>query len=156
VRIDEFLRLLHGAKQVSATRWRARCPAHDGKSDSSLAVCAAEDGGVLLHCFGGCTPADVVGALGLKMGDLFAEKRDSTTATAAREKAGALGRYQKLSHEMHVLLQVVDARIASHTLEGDSKFRETRPDWRPYPSESWEREVKAASTIHSLLEKIYA
>lgn len=49
--------------------WTACCPAHDDKSPS-LAV-REEGGKVLLHCFGGCSVSDVVGALGMEMTDLF-------------------------------------------------------------------------------------
>lgn len=155
MRINEFLPLLHGAKQVSAGRWRAKCPAHSGNSDSSLAVRAAENGDVLIHCFGGCPASSIVEAMGLKLVDLFAEARDTATAEAARGKGAQLAAYDRLLHELYVLLPVVEARVASRRLEGDQKFRESRPDWCPYPGESWEREIQAASTIHSLLEKIY-
>lgn len=49
--------------------WTACCPAHDDKSPS-LAI-REEGGKVLLHCFGGCEVAAVLGALGMEMTDLF-------------------------------------------------------------------------------------
>ena len=54
--------------------YTACCPAHDDKSPS-LAI-REEDGKVLLHCFGGCSVSDVVGALGMEMTDLFPPKTD--------------------------------------------------------------------------------
>ena len=53
--------------------WTACCPAHADKNPS-LAI-REEGGKVLLHCFGGCTPSDVVGALGMDMTDLFPPKQ---------------------------------------------------------------------------------
>jgi hypothetical protein len=53
--------------------WTARCPAHDDKGPS-LAVKAADDGRVLLHCFAGCDVHSVVGAVGMDIGDLFPPK----------------------------------------------------------------------------------
>jgi len=50
--------------------WTAQCPAHEDKSPS-LSVREAEDGRVLVHCFGGCAVHDVVGAVGMDMNDLF-------------------------------------------------------------------------------------
>ena len=50
--------------------WRARCPNHQGKSDTSLSLTPADDR-VLIHCHGACAPEDVVHALGLTMADLF-------------------------------------------------------------------------------------
>lgn len=51
----------------------ACCPAHDDKSPS-LAVRETQDGRVLLHCFGGCSVEDVLGAIGLEISDLFPEQ----------------------------------------------------------------------------------
>lgn len=52
--------------------YTACCPAHDDKSPS-LAI-REEDGKVLLHCFGGCSVSDVVGAIGMDLTDLFPPK----------------------------------------------------------------------------------
>ena len=49
--------------------WTACCPAHDDKSPS-LAI-KDEGGKVLLKCFGGCSVAEIVGAVGMEMTDLF-------------------------------------------------------------------------------------
>jgi RecA-family ATPase len=52
-------------------RVSALCPAHDDGSPS-LSVGPRRDGkGVVLHCHAGCSTEDVLGALGLSMGDLF-------------------------------------------------------------------------------------
>ena len=50
--------------------WTARCPAHDDKSPS-LAIRFKPDGRVLMHCFGGCSVDEVLGAIGLDINDLF-------------------------------------------------------------------------------------
>jgi len=50
--------------------WMACCPAHEDRSPS-LSVKELQDGRILMHCFGGCGTDDVLGALGLAMGDLF-------------------------------------------------------------------------------------
>lgn len=60
-------------------RYTASCPAHPDKSPS-LALRELDDGRILLHCFGGCSTDEVLGALGLDMNDLFPEKLDSSTA----------------------------------------------------------------------------
>lgn len=60
--------------------WIARCPAHDDKS-ASLSV-ADKDGRVLIHCFAGCSPHDVLTSAGLNMQDLF-ERHDFATMTRA-------------------------------------------------------------------------
>lgn len=48
------------------------CPAHADRKEASLSV-KAEDGKLLLYCFAGCRPEDVIAALGLEWSDLFAE-----------------------------------------------------------------------------------
>ena len=55
-------RLVEGLRaRRSASGWTARCPAHDDRTPS-LSI-GWRDGRVLLHCFGGCTQADVIDAL---------------------------------------------------------------------------------------------
>jgi len=68
--IDNILAQLHKVRQRQPGQWSACCPAHDDKSPS-LSVRETSEGSVLLHCFTGCSVAEVVGALGLDMSDLF-------------------------------------------------------------------------------------
>ena len=48
------------------------CPAHNDRSSPSLSL-RAENGKLLLHCFAGCHPEDIVSKIGLGMKDLFSE-----------------------------------------------------------------------------------
>jgi hypothetical protein len=48
------------------------CPAHDDRTKPSLSL-KAENGRLLLHCFAGCQPEDIVSKVGIGMQDLFAE-----------------------------------------------------------------------------------
>jgi hypothetical protein len=48
------------------------CPAHDDHHNPSLSL-RAENGRLLLHCFAGCRPEDIVSKVGLRMQELFAE-----------------------------------------------------------------------------------
>jgi hypothetical protein len=69
--VDVVLDRLDGVRQVAAGRWRARCPAHDGKNRNVLSIAECGDGTVLLKCFQGCPVCDVVRAVGLELTDLF-------------------------------------------------------------------------------------
>ena len=79
--IDTLLSALDGVKQVAHGRWRARCPAHDAKNPNVLSIGETTDGTVLVKCFHGCTAADVVGAVGLKLHDLFPSVEWQSTGT---------------------------------------------------------------------------
>jgi 5S rRNA maturation endonuclease (ribonuclease M5) len=63
-----------------------QCPSH-ADSTASLSICPARDGGVLLKCFAGCPPEQVVGALGLEMKDLFAKTTDRQFSVPAARNA---------------------------------------------------------------------
>jgi hypothetical protein len=49
------------------------CPAHDDRNNPSLSI-KAENGRLLLHCFAGCQPEDVISEIGFKLNDLFVER----------------------------------------------------------------------------------
>ena len=69
---QNVLPLLEGVRQIGNSKWVAKCPSHKDKTPS-LSLTYGRNGRVLMHCFGGCRPADVINALGLKWSDLFAE-----------------------------------------------------------------------------------
>jgi len=71
--------------------WRARCPAHGGKS-ASLAITEGDNGTLLLHCFAGCQVHDVLAAVGLQVGDLFVRRdlRSMTPAERSQLRQAAL------------------------------------------------------------------
>ena len=48
------------------------CLAHNDRSSPSLSL-KAENGKLLLHCFAGCRPEDIVSKIGLGMKGLFSE-----------------------------------------------------------------------------------
>jgi hypothetical protein len=87
VSADKLLSRLDGVHQVAHGRWRARCPAHDGKNRDVLSIGETTDGTVLLKCFHGCSAAEVVAAVGLDLADLFpASDWQATGAHAARPR----------------------------------------------------------------------
>lgn len=55
--------------------WTACCPAHEDKSPS-LAI-KDEGGKVLVHCFGGCSVEQIVGAVGMELTELFPPKTET-------------------------------------------------------------------------------
>jgi hypothetical protein len=69
--VGDFLNLLQAVRQTSRG-WVGRCPAHEDKSPS-LSIREGEEHRILLHCFGGCTTAEICTALHLKLRDLFSD-----------------------------------------------------------------------------------
>lgn len=67
--VERILERLQKVKKSGPDKWVACCPAHEDRSPS-LAIKEA-DGTILLHCFAGCAPEDVCGAIGIEMTDLF-------------------------------------------------------------------------------------
>lgn len=68
--------------------YMAWCPAHDDQKKRSLSVAEGDNGGVVLHCFAGCTssgPERVCEALGMTVGNLFPEKAVSISSKKAEE-----------------------------------------------------------------------
>ena len=70
---DALLSRLEKVRRTGPGRWIARCPAHDDRGPS-LSVRELDDGRVLAHDFGGCSPDAVLDAIGLTFSDLFPER----------------------------------------------------------------------------------
>lgn len=70
--LDKFLDRLDKVRQ-SGKGYIACCPAHKDKSPS-MNITEADDGKVLIHCFAGCRPSEICGALGLDEQDMFPPK----------------------------------------------------------------------------------
>lgn len=72
--VDNLLSRLDRVRKTGHADWVACCPAHDSRSRQSLAISETADGRVLIHDFGGCSPAEVLAALGMDFTDLFPER----------------------------------------------------------------------------------
>ncbi|MEJ1395970.1 MAG: CHC2 zinc finger domain-containing protein, partial [Candidatus Sedimenticola sp. (ex Thyasira tokunagai)] len=66
---EVLLSCLKGVRKRGQGQWMACCPHHEDKSPS-LSVRLLDDERILLHCFAGCSPAEVLGSVGLSMSDL--------------------------------------------------------------------------------------
>jgi 5S rRNA maturation endonuclease (ribonuclease M5) len=72
----EFTGRLHKVTRT-ADGWSACCPAHED-SNASLSISEGTDRRVLLHCHAGCKPDEICRKLGIKLADLFTEKRNGS------------------------------------------------------------------------------
>lgn len=72
--LEALLSRLERVQTRGEDQWRASCPtsshAHGDRS-AGLHIKLAEDGRILICCMAGCPAADVVGAVGLRLSDLF-------------------------------------------------------------------------------------
>src|SRR5215204_3932333 len=72
--LAEFEHVLDNLKVDRRTGDKAMCfcPAHDDRKEASLSV-KAVSGKILLHCFAGCPPENIIAAADLEWTDLFTE-----------------------------------------------------------------------------------
>lgn len=63
---------LQKVRKMGKDSWICSCPAHQDKSPS-MTVRKTATGKILIHCFGGCTPQEILDAIGLKFEDLYPE-----------------------------------------------------------------------------------
>jgi len=71
---ERFIARLEGVRSTGQDKWIARCPAHEDKTPS-LAIREVDDR-ILIHCFAGCSPHEIVSVIGLELSDLFPESRE--------------------------------------------------------------------------------
>jgi hypothetical protein len=109
--------------------WRARCPAHGGKS-ASLAITEADNGTLLVHCFAGCQVHDVLAAVGMEVGDLFVRKDLRSMSPSERSQlrqAAMLPRWRAalevLHHEAGVVLIAANKVGDGFALDDDDLTR---------------------------------
>lgn len=71
--VDTLISRLDKVRPTGRGTWIACCPAHEDRHPS-MTVREAEDGLVLVHCFGGCSVEQIVGAVGMDLQELFPPK----------------------------------------------------------------------------------
>lgn len=105
-RAEKIIERLNGVRARPDGRWMAKCPAHQDRT-ASLAIREVNDGRVLVHCFAGCEPLDVLTAIGLEMTDLFPERIDQHMPKVGRVALTA-DAVRALQHELEVIKILAD------------------------------------------------
>lgn len=117
-----LLARLDRVRQTAPDRWVARCPAHEDRSPS-LSVRELPDGTVLVRCFVGCSVADIVGAVGLQLADLFPERLPAGEHHRAPRRAPPVppaDLWRLVRHEVHVLVIAAEDLAAGRALDEES------------------------------------
>jgi hypothetical protein len=124
VSAEVLLDRLQGVRESGPGRWMARCPAHEDRSPS-LSIRETSDGTVLIHCFGLCSPADILAAVGLELKDLFPEPLDHHKAPVRdrRHLHAAREALKLLAHESLVVLTAAENLAAGLPLDDADRER---------------------------------
>ena len=118
--VDRLLHRLDGARQTAAFQYIAKCPAHDDESPS-LSVRDLGDR-VLIHCFAGCEPGEVMSAAGLTLADLFV-RHETHGPTPRRERWDARAMLRELSDESVLVLIAATDMLQNRPLPPDDYTR---------------------------------
>jgi hypothetical protein len=89
--VHVLLSRLDRVRPAGDGKWYARCPAHDDKGPSLSVRDTGER--VLVHCFAGCDPEDILAAVDLKWSDLYPDRDE---CARLRPIAGARKQAQQL------------------------------------------------------------
>ena len=120
---DRLLDRLEGVRQTGHNRWIAKCSAHDDRSPS-LSIRETDEGILRIKCFAECGGADVLGAVGLELRDLYPEPLKHHSAPgkpnhyhAAREA------FRVVSHEALLIVIAAENIVSGIALTDDDRDR---------------------------------
>lgn len=108
--VDALLHRLDGVRSNGPGRWAAKCSAHEDRS-ASLSVRQTDSGVVLIHCFAGCSAADVIASVGLDFGDLFPPRETADPEShhgLQRPRFDAVAAFHALAHEAKVVAIIAE------------------------------------------------
>ena len=107
--IDKFLFQLDGVIEAGHGRWRAKCPGHNSRSPT-LSIAEGDQGAVLIHCFAGCEPVQIISAVGLRLSDLFPRNEAiQSRRYDSRPRTDYKALVELLRHEIGVLIVAAEA-----------------------------------------------
>jgi hypothetical protein len=98
---------------------RAICPSHESRNNTrTLAIKESDEGGVLVHCFAGCSAAEILAPLGLELADLYPKPLQSTPGRTFTKKAAFSPReaLRILSFEITLASMFIDNVIDKRVL----------------------------------------
>jgi hypothetical protein len=115
VSADALLEKLQKVKRTGPGNWMACCPAHEDRSPS-MTIREVDDGRVLVHCFAGCSAADIIGAVGLDFEALFPPRPKADYLPPVRRPYPAADVLEALREETLIVL-TTGAKLRAGPLE---------------------------------------
>lgn len=120
-RLQMLLNRVEYLRTAGEDRWRCKCPVHGGNTRDSLSIKFCEDGRVLIHCFAGCEPLEILKVCGLEMIDIMPERITHNATPQEKRKwreAATMRDWQKarssIQHEARVIWvagkQIIDGK----------------------------------------------
>lgn len=149
--LDQLLSRLDRCKPAGKDRWQARCPAHEDKNPS-LVIGLAQDGRILVHCFAGCGPSDVMLAIGLSLKDLYPEPIAHHLPSMMRRPVTPLN----LRQEAQALNRIVDAFVNTGRILDQSVWDRWAEDFVSRVAQDREEGVPVSDADVDLLKRIRA
>lgn len=70
--IQNILSRLNHVRRTGENDWRCQCPC-DHRSHSQMTIKELPDGRILIHCFAGHSPTEIMDAIDMRLSDLFEE-----------------------------------------------------------------------------------
>jgi hypothetical protein len=99
--------------------WVACCPAHDDRNPS-MTIRETPDGTILMHCFGGCSIAEIASALGVDLSDLFPPSLDNKHRRRAKPRFYASDLLKVIDREaLLVVVAAMDMAKGKALSDGD-------------------------------------
>lgn len=114
--IDALLSRLDRVKRTGPNTWLASCPTRDDKHPS-MTIRELDDGRILIHDFGGDSPAEILAAIGLTFDALFPEPiRTMTAGKPERRPFPAADVLRAIAFEALVVGVAASAMLAGEPL----------------------------------------
>jgi hypothetical protein len=123
--INLILPRLERVRQVRPNAWTALCPAHDDKSPS-LSVSETEENALLIRCWAGCGATAIVGAIGLRLRDLFPQRlgRNFDASKPKKRHSWRMSDvFEALVKESFILSLALERLLLGRELLPDDKIR---------------------------------
>ena len=122
MKAEAFISRLQKAKPLGPGRWIACCPAHEDRTPS-MTVRELEDGRVLVHCFGGCSVENILGAVGMSFDALFPDRSPDDYDPALRCPFPAADVLSALRDEIQVLAIIAGDMERKRTISATDMAR---------------------------------